>query len=118
VTPDLHRIGMNRKQARKHAQRNLQPIRFFLGHGQKTGIFEGSGASRLSHGAIQWRDRHGISHASSKFAVNMKVAVGFARLIGVTADLTARRVTRIPRIPRENAPQIKSREDTSGLRQS
>jgi hypothetical protein len=48
----------------------------------------------------------------------MKVAVGFARLIGVTADLTARRVTRIPRIPRENAPQIKSREDTSGLRQS
>src|SRR5271155_3423544 len=76
VTPDFHRLGMNREQKGEHAQRNVKPGSLLPCHRRETGIFEGGGTGGFGHGAIQRRNRHGITDASSKFT--MTFAMTFA----------------------------------------
>jgi hypothetical protein len=95
VAPDFHCRGMNREQAGKNAQRDLQIESLFLRNRQETGIFESGGAGRFGHGTIQRRDGHGIADASPQVAAEITGSIAW-----------------------KTAAQIKSREHASWIRQT
>ena len=98
VTPDFDRLGMNREQKGEHAQRNSKPGSLLPRHRRETGILESGGTRGFGHGAIERRDGHGITDASSKLTTEFAAE---------TAGEVALRI----------GWQRKSREDAPWLRQ-
>src|SRR5580700_4154341 len=104
---------MNGEKVRKHAQRNLQPWRFFKSHGRETGIVEGGGARSFGDRAMQRSNGQSIADAASQLTMRFKMQFALRIAIKPVVQIAMQMAAHIS-VP--SAPQVKRGEDAARLR--